>query len=99
MPVCALKTVVATNIAFKRSPRSSACLTSSYGTRKDNVRNSNSTSGSLVAFFTLTFLLSVPFYILNALAYLNFVGKPEMGALYIALFTVTPIGSPSILTF
>lgn len=63
------------------------------------MKNSNSTSDSLVAFFTLTFLLSVPFYILNALAYLNVVGKPEMGALYIALFTVTPIASASILTF
>jgi membrane protease YdiL (CAAX protease family) len=63
------------------------------------MKNSNSTSDSLVAFFALTFLLSVPFYILNALAYLNVVGKPEMGALYIALFTVTPIASASILTF
>ena len=63
------------------------------------MKNLNSTSDSLVAFFTLTLLLSVPFYILNALAYLNVVGKPEMGALYIALFTVTPIGSASILTF
>jgi membrane protease YdiL (CAAX protease family) len=63
------------------------------------MKNSNSTSDSLVAFFTLTFLLSVPFYLLNALAYLNVVGKHEMGALYIALFTVTPIASASILTF
>lgn len=66
---------------------------------KSNMKNLNSTSDSLVAFFTLTLLLSVPFYILNALAYLNVVGKPEMGALYIALFTVTPIASASILTF
>jgi membrane protease YdiL (CAAX protease family) len=53
----------------------------------------------VIAFFTLTFLLSTPFYILNALAYLNIVGKPEMGALYIGLFTVTPLASASILTF
>jgi membrane protease YdiL (CAAX protease family) len=53
----------------------------------------------MIAFFGLTFLLSIPFYILNALAYLNVVGKPEMGALYIGLFTVTPLASASILTF
>jgi len=52
-----------------------------------------------VAFFVLTFLLSVPFYILNALAYLNVVFEPEMGALYVSLFTLTPIASASILTF
>lgn len=63
------------------------------------MKNINSTSGSLIAFFTLTFLLSVPFYILNALSYLNVAGKPEMGVLYISLFTVTPIASASILTF
>jgi membrane protease YdiL (CAAX protease family) len=41
----------------------------------------------------------LPFYVLNALAYLHVVGGPELGALYIALFTVTPIVSASILTF
>ena len=51
------------------------------------------------AFFALTFLLSLPFYILNTLAHLNVVGKPELGAVYIALFTVTPMASASILTF
>ena len=61
--------------------------------------NPNPTNDSIAAFFALTFLLSVPFYILNALAYLNIVGEPEMGALYITLFTVTPIASASILTF
>lgn len=70
-----------------------------YATGKDNMKNSNYTNDSLVEFFTLTFLLSLPFYILNALAYLKVVGKPEMGPLYIALFTVTPIASASILTF
>ena len=63
------------------------------------MKNSNSPNDSLVSFFTLTVLLSVPFYILNTLAYLNVFGKPKMGALYIALFTVTPIASASILTF
>jgi len=61
--------------------------------------NPNPANDSPAAFFALTFLLSVPFYILNAFAYLNVVGKPEMGAVYIALFTVTPIASASILTF
>jgi len=54
---------------------------------------------SPTAFFVLTFVLSVPFYILNALAYLNVVFEPEMGALYVSLFTLTPITSASILTF
>lgn len=61
--------------------------------------NSNSKSNSLVAFFTLTFLLSVPFYILSALAYLNVLGRPDMGPLYIGLFTITPIASASILAY
>ena len=58
-----------------------------------------STKKSPVAFFVLTFLLSLPFYILNALAYLNVVFEPKMGALYISLLTLTPITSASILTF
>jgi hypothetical protein len=44
------------------------------------MKNSNSKNDSPVAFFTVTFLLSVPSYVLNLLAYLNVVGKPEMGA-------------------
>ena len=63
------------------------------------MKNSNSTNHSLVTFFTLTFILSIPFYFLSALAYLNILGEPEMGALYIALFTIAPIASASILTF
>jgi membrane protease YdiL (CAAX protease family) len=54
---------------------------------------------SPTAFFGLTFLLSLPFYILNALAYMNVVGGSEMGAIYVALFTVTPIASASLLTY
>ena len=51
------------------------------------------------AFFTLAFLLSVPFYVLHALAHLHIVGEPDIGPVYIALFTVTPIASAAILTF
>lgn len=54
---------------------------------------------SPATFFALTFLLSVPFYVLNALAYLGVLGEPELGPLYVACFTVTPIASASILTF
>ena len=57
------------------------------------------TKGCPVAFFGLTFLLSLPFYILNALACSNVLFKPEMGALYVSLFTLTPIASASILIF
>ena len=63
------------------------------------MKDSDSKNKSLVAFFTLTILLSTPFYVLNALAYLHVLGKPEMGAFYIALFTITPLASASILTF
>ena len=51
------------------------------------------------SFFALTFLLSAPFYLLATLAHLSIVGEPGMAALYIALFTVTPIASASILTY
>lgn len=51
------------------------------------------------AFFVLTFLLSAPFYILHALAYQNVVFGPELGPLYISLFTLTPVLSASILKF
>jgi len=61
--------------------------------------NSTLTNDSPATFFALTFFLSVPFYVLNTLAFLNVVGGPEMGALYIALFTATPIVSAAILTF
>lgn len=63
------------------------------------MKSSNSTNNTLVAFFAVTFLLSLPFYSLNALAYLHVVGKPELGALYIAIFTITPSTSAAILTF
>lgn len=63
------------------------------------MKNANSTNHTVVTFFTLTFILSIPFYFLNALAYLNILGEPEMGVLYIALFTIAPIASASILTF
>ena len=53
---------------------------------------------SPAGFFALTFVLAAPFYILNALAYLEILGGPGMGPIYIALFTVTPIASASLLT-
>ncbi|MFC2134357.1 CPBP family intramembrane glutamic endopeptidase [Bacteroidota bacterium] len=63
------------------------------------MKYSKKANKSIIAFFLLTFLLSIPFYILNVLASINIVGEPEMGGLYIALFTLTPITSASILTF
>ena len=62
------------------------------------MNNAKIKNESLIAFFVLTFLLSVPLYILNALAYLRIVGKPEIGPLYITLLTATPITAASILT-
>jgi len=61
--------------------------------------NAKSTYDSRLTFFTLTFLLSLPFYTLSALAYLSIIGNPDTGYIYIALFTITPIASASILTF
>ena len=61
--------------------------------------NTKSADNSLVTFFALTFLLSLPFYILCALAYLSIIGNPDTVPIYIALFTITPIASASILTF
>ncbi len=54
---------------------------------------------SPAAFFAVTFLLAAPFYILNALAYLDILGGPAMGPIYIAVFTFTPVASASLLTF
>lgn len=51
------------------------------------------------AFFATTFVLATPFYILNALAYLEILGGPKIAPIYIALFTITPIASASLLTF
>ncbi len=53
----------------------------------------------LAAFFAMTFVLAAPFYILNALAYVEILGGPGLGPIYIALFTFTPIASASWLTF
>jgi membrane protease YdiL (CAAX protease family) len=66
---------------------------------QDVMNKSNMKNESLIGFFALIFLFSVPFYILNALAYLKIVGKPEIGPLYISLITATPITAASILTF
>jgi membrane protease YdiL (CAAX protease family) len=46
-----------------------------------------------------TFVLAAPFYILNALAYLEILGGPNIAPIYIALFTITPIASALLLTF
>jgi len=59
---------------------------------------SRTPTDSPTAFFALTFVLAAPFYILNALAYLEILGGPGMGPVYIALLTITPIASASLLT-
>jgi len=63
------------------------------------MHDQTATNGFPTTFFALTFLLSVPFYILSGLAYLNVLFRPEMSALYVSLFTLTPIASASILTY
>lgn len=64
-----------------------------------SIRDSSATADFPAAFFALTFLLSVPFYVLNALAHWRILGEPTLGPIYIASFTVTPIASAAILTF
>lgn len=59
----------------------------------------SSTKDLPAAFFALTFLLSIPFYVLNALAYLHIIGEPAIGPVCVASFTVTPVASAAILTF
>lgn len=59
----------------------------------------SSSSDFPAAFFALTFLLSLPFYILHTLAHLHILGKPEIGPAYAVLFTGTPLVSAAILNF
>ena len=60
---------------------------------------SRSLLGTPATFFATTFVLAAPFYILNALAYLEILGGLNIAPIYIALFTITPIASASLLTF
>ena len=62
---------------------------------------SNSTPKSKfpLAFFVLTFLFSIPFYILVVLASQNIVFAPEMAFVFISLFALVPIAAALILTF
>ncbi len=55
-------------------------------------------TSSPAAFFALTFLLSAPLYLLNALAFREVLGSPETGAFYIAFLTFTPLMAASLLT-
>lgn len=64
----------------------------------DMMKNPTTTSGSLATFFALTILLSIPFYVLHALAHLHIVGEPEIGPAYAILFTGMPLLSAAILT-
>ena len=50
------------------------------------------------AFFYLTFALSVPFYVLSALAHLEIILEPAAGPLFIGLFTITPIAAAWLMT-
>ncbi|MFC1939650.1 CPBP family intramembrane glutamic endopeptidase [Chloroflexota bacterium] len=62
---------------------------------------SNSTLKSKfpLAFFVLTFIISLPFYILVALASQNIIFTPEMAFFFISLATLVPIAAALILTF
>ena len=63
------------------------------------MNNSTSKSKFPLAFFVLTFLLSIPLYILVALASQNIIFPPEMVFVFIALFALVPIAAALILTF
>lgn len=45
---------------------------------------------SLTAFFALTLLLSMPLYVLGAIAFWGVLGTPTLGPVYLALLTFTP---------
>jgi len=62
-----------------------------------SMQESSSSGDFPAAFFSLTFLLSLPFYVLHALAHLRILGKPEIGPAYAVLFTGTPLVSAAIL--
>lgn len=57
------------------------------------------TKSSYAAFFALTFLLSAPLYMLNALAERELFGMPEMSAAYIVIFTLMPAVAAVLLTW
>ena len=61
--------------------------------------NSTPKSKFPLAFFVLTFLFSIPFYILVVLASQNIVFAPEMAFVFISLFALVPIAAALILTF
>lgn len=57
------------------------------------------TSSSYAAFFMLTFLLSTPLYLLNALAQRQLLGMPDMGTAYIGILTFMPALAAALLTW
>jgi membrane protease YdiL (CAAX protease family) len=63
------------------------------------MNNSTSKSKFPLAFFVLTFLFAIPFYILVALASQNIIFPPEMAFLFLVLVALAPIAAALILTF
>ena len=54
---------------------------------------------SLIIFFLLTFIFTLPAYILVGLAAKNIILSPEMAFFFVPLAALAPIGAASLLTF
>ena len=65
----------------------------------NNTTAPSKTTKNITAFFVLTFLISLPAYILITLASKNIILSPEMAFAFIPLATLAPISAALILTF
>jgi hypothetical protein len=61
--------------------------------------NARSTNKSLIRFFLLTFIFTLPTYALVGLAANNRILSPEMAFAFIPLSTLAPIGTALLLVF
>ena len=61
--------------------------------------NPPSKNNSLISFFLLTFIFTLPSYILVGLAANNIILSPEMAFAFVPLAALAPIGAALILTF
>lgn len=70
-----------------------------FGGYRNSMGDAQQTTRSPAGFFALTFLLSAPLYVLNALAFQELLWSPRLGALYITLLTFTPAAAAALLTW
>ena len=61
------------------------------------MKNSSTQVNSPLAFFALTVLLSMPLYVLGAIAFCGVLGTPTLGPVHLALLTFTPATAAALL--